>query len=78
MGNLRFCEAKWSRKTKSNLLGAPLRCYITTKLYARRICAKFGRVCSSSTATQEKPLRFFGVWGGFSKKPHNFNKLSTR
>ena len=35
------------------------------------ICARFGRVSTNSTATQEKRLSFFGVWGGFfQKKPH--------
>ena len=35
------------------------------------ICAKFGGVFANSTATQEKRLSFFGVWGGFfKKKPH--------
>ena len=35
------------------------------------ICAKFGRVSANYTATQEKRLSFFGVWGGFFKKaPH--------
>ena len=43
------------------------------------ICAKFGRVCANFTATQEKRLSFFGVWGGFFKKsPHILLKLTNR
>ena len=37
------------------------------------ICAKFGRVSTNSTATQEKRLSFFGVWGGFFKKSPTSN-----
>ena len=37
------------------------------------ICAKFGRVSANYTATQEKRLSFFGVWGGFFKKSPTSN-----
>ena len=43
------------------------------------ICAKFGRVSVNYTATQQKRLSFFGVWGGFFKKSPTFLfKLSNR
>ena len=43
------------------------------------ICAKFGRVSANYTATQEKRLSFFGVWGGFFKKSPTFLlKLTSR
>ena len=43
------------------------------------ICAEFGGVFANSTATQEKRLSFFGVWGGFFKKSPTFLfKLTSR
>ena len=43
------------------------------------ICAEFGKVYTSSTATQQKRLKFFGGVGAFfQKSPHILLKLTFR
>ena len=54
MGNLWFCAAKWSRKTTSNLLGAPLKFDLIAILYARRICAKSDQVSTNFMSVAAK------------------------